>query len=168
MFNTLDHVTGAVGVRIRRLFLSVKKKPDISFLESNLGIGGACNIEALAKTGIQSILDLREETEDNPSDLKKYNINYQRIKIPDRSVPALSDAKNCIKWIKLNLDQGKNVFIHCNLGRGRAPLMGILYLISIGKDKDEAIQYVKKIRRHAYLNKNQLDLIKEFQDYVSN
>jgi len=109
---------------------------------------------------------LREETEDNPNDLKKYKLNYLRIKIPDGSIPSVSDAKNCIEWIKLNIEQNKRVFIHCNLGRGRAPLIGILYLISKGKDKDEAIKYVKQMRRYSFLNKNQLNFINEFQNNI--
>ena len=131
-----------------------------------MGVGGASNIEGLVKTGINSILDLREETEDNPNDLKKYKLNYLRIKIPDGSIPSLSDAKNCIEWIKLNIEQNKRVFIHCNLGRGRAPLIGILYLISKGKDKEEAIKYVKQMRRYSFLNKNQLNFINEFQKNI--
>jgi len=167
MFGIIDHLTGAVRVRIRRFFLNAKNKPDISFLDSNLGVGGATNIEFLAKNDIQSILDLREETEDDPEKLKKYKINYLRIKITDRNIPTLSDVKNGINWITLNIEQKKKVFIHCNLGRGRGPLFAILYLISQGKHKDESIKYVKKIRRDAFLNKKQLKLIDEFQNSIS-
>jgi len=167
MFGTIDHVIGAARVRIRRFCLKAKNKPDISFLDSNLGVGGATNIEFLAKKNIQSILDLRDEAEDDPNELKKYNINYLRIKISDRSIPTLSNAKEGVDWITSNIEQKKKVFIHCNLGRGRGPLFAILYLISQGKDKDEAIKYVKKIRRDAFLNKKQLKLINEFQNSIS-
>ena len=167
MFGTIDHVSGAIGVRVRRFYLSVRKKPDISFLDSNLGVGGACNLEDLSKEGIQSILDLRQETEDNPYELEKYNLKYLRIKIPDRSIPTLSEIKSGVEWIALNIEQNKKVFVHCNLGRGRGPLFVILYLISKGQNKDEAIKYIKKIRRHSYLNKNQLKLIDEFQNINS-
>jgi len=168
MFGTIDHVSGAIGVRVRRFYLGVRKKPDISYLDSNLGVGGVCKIEDLSKAGIQSILDLRQETEDNPHELEKYNIKYLQIKIPDRSIPTLSEIKNGTEWIALNIEQRKKVFVHCNLGRGRGPLLVILYLISKGQDKDEAIKYVKKIRRYSYLNKNQLKLIDEFQNKNSN
>jgi len=168
MFGIVDHAYGALTVRINRFLLNAKKTPDISFVDKNLGVGGATNIEFLAKNNIKCILDLREETEDDPEQLKKYQINYLRIKIPDRSIPTLSDAKNGINWIKSNIEQKKKIFIHCNLGRGRGPLYAILYLISQGKDKDDAIRHVKKIRTYTYLNKHQLKLINEFQDYVSN
>ncbi len=167
MFGTIDHVTGAARVRIRRFYLKAKNKPDISFLDSNLGVGGATNIEFLAKKNIQSILDLRDEAEDDPNELKKHNINYLRVKISDRSIPTLLNAKEGVDWITSNIKQKKKVFIHCNLGRGRGPLFAILYLIYQGKDKDEAIKYVKKIRRDAFLNKKQLKLINEFQNSIS-
>jgi len=166
MFNKFDHASGAVRVRIRRFFLGIKKNPDISFLEENFGVGGACDIEGLAKSGIKSVLDLRDETEDNPSDITKYKINYLQIKIPDRSIPTLSDAKNGVEWIRSNIEQNNKVFVHCNLGRGRGPLFAVLYLISQGKDKDEAIRFVKKIRSYSYFNKNQLNLINEFQKFI--
>ena len=167
MFSTFDHVTGAIGVRVRRYYFGVRKRPDISFLNKNLGVGGACKIEDLEKVGIQSILDLRQETEDNPHELEKYNIKYLQIKIADRSIPTISEIKKGIEWIALNIEQKKKVFVHCNLGRGRGPLLVILYLISKGQDKDEAIKYVKKIRKYAFLNKNQLNLITEFQKDIS-
>ena len=97
MFNKVDHASGAARVRIHRFFLGIKKNPDMSFLEENLGVGGASDIEGLAKSGIKSILDLRDEIEDNPDEIKKYKINYLRIKIPDRSIPTLSDAKNGVE-----------------------------------------------------------------------
>jgi len=107
MFGTIDHVTGAARVRIRRFYLKAKNKPDISFLDSNLGVGGATNIEFLAKKNIQSILDLRDEAEDDPNELKKYNINYLRVKISDRSIPTLSNAKEGVDWITSNIKQKK-------------------------------------------------------------
>ena len=167
MFGIIDHLTGAIRVRMSRFYLNKTNRPDISFLDSNLGVGGATKIELLAKKNIQSILDLRDETEDDPDELKKFNINYMRIKIPDRSIPTLLNTKEGIDWITSNIEQKKKVFIHCNLGRGRGPLFAILFLISQGKDKDDAIKHVKKVRWHTYLNKNQLKLINEFQDYVS-
>ena len=167
MFGTIDHVTGAARVRIRRFYLKAKNKPDISFLDSNLGVGGATNIEFLVKKNIQSILDLRDEAEDDLNELKKHNISYLRIKIPDKSIPTFSNIKKGVDWITSNIKQKNKVFIHCNLGRGRGPLFAVLYLISQGKDKDESIKYVKKIRRDAFLNKKQLKLINEFQNSIS-
>ena len=57
MFSKIDHVSGALLVRARRLILKAKNDPDISFLTPNLGVGGACNVASVANYGIKSILD---------------------------------------------------------------------------------------------------------------
>ena len=167
MFGKIDHVSGAVLVRIRRLLLKAKNNPDISFLNPNLGVGGTCNVEGIANYGIKSILDLREESMDNPEQIKKFGINYLRIKISDRGIPSIQDTMMAVEWIKSKLSDNDKVFIHCTLGRGRGPLLAVLYLIYQGTEKIEAIKNVKKIRRYAYLNSKQLEFITEFQNYLS-
>ncbi len=167
MFGKIDHVYGAVGVRARRLLLKAKNNPDISLLNPNLGVGGACNVEGIANYGIKSILDLREESRDNPEQIKKFGINYLRIKISDRGTPSIQDTMMAVEWIKSKLSDNDKVFIHCTLGRGRGPLLAVLYLIYQGTEKIEAIKNVKKIRRYAYLNSKQLEFITEFQNYLS-
>jgi len=167
MFGKIDHVSGAVLVRIRRLLLKAKNNPDISFLNPNLGVGGACNVEGIANYGIKSILDLREESMDNPEQIKKLGINYLRIQISDRGIPSIQDTMMAVEWIKSKLSDNDKVFIHCTLGRGRGPLLAVLYLIYQGTEKIEAIKNVKKIRRYSYLNSKQLEFITEFQNYLS-
>jgi len=49
------------------------------------------------------------------------------------------------------------------LGRGRAPSMGALYLISQGMRSDKAIKNIKKIRKYSYFNKKQLRMIYDFE-----
>ncbi len=167
MFGKIDHVSGAVLVRVRRLLLKAKNNPDISFLTPNLGVGGACNVSFIADYGIKSILDLREESMDNPKQIKKFGINYLRIKISDRGIPSIEDTMTSVEWLKSRLSDNDKVFIHCTLGRGRGPLLAVLYLIWEGTDKIEAIKNVKNIRRYTYLNSKQLKFISEFQNYLS-
>ena len=163
MFGTIDHLYGAVGVRFRRFILEARGKPDISFLNNKLGVGGATNIERLAEIGIDSIVDLRNEAFDESESLERFGIKYLRIKVLDRKTPTLEDSMMAVSWIKNNLDKNKKVFIHCNLGRGRGPLIAILFLIFNGMLKDDAIKHVKKIRKYAFLNSKQLQFIEEFQ-----
>ena len=104
---------------------------------------------------------------DNPEQIKKFGINYLRVKISDRGIPSIQDTIMAVEWIKSKLSDNDKVFIHCTLGRGRGPLLAVLYLIYQGTDKIEAITNVKKIRRYAYLNSKQLEFITEFQNYLS-
>jgi len=61
MFGKFDHVTGAGLVRIKRIIYSILNKPDISFIDENIAIGGYCNIASLAKNNFKCILDMRQE-----------------------------------------------------------------------------------------------------------
>ena len=166
MFSTIDHLTGAVGVRLQRVALTLLGKPDLTFLDQNLAIGGHCNIKKLWKNNIQAILDLREENQDSPQELEKYSMQYLRLPISDSSTPTLENALNAIQWIKSRLDDNRKVFVHCNLGRGRAPLLACTYLISQGIDKENALRIVQKKRKYTYLNKKQLNWINEFHNTI--
>ncbi len=167
MFGPSDHIGGAFTVRLRRLFLNLRKKPDLSFINPDLAVGGFCSVEGLWKYGINAILDLREEARDDDQILKKHSINYLRIGLPDRGIPSNGDVQHALEWIKSNLENNKRVFIHCNLGRGRAPLIACAYLISQGMSVDTAISEVKRKRSFMYLNSKQIKWIREFQNNQS-
>jgi protein-tyrosine phosphatase len=160
MFDTFDHLFGAATVRLHRSMLG--KKPDISFINQNLSVGGTSKIEYLAKEGIRAIVDMRAEDSDDPIEMDRFKMNYIRLSVPDRAVPDLNEVISTTKWIRKQCMQGSKVFIHCNLGRGRGPLMAVLYLISEGMKTDEAIQTVRKARPYCYFNSAQLQIIKKF------
>jgi len=162
MFRTLDHLNGAITVRIRRILFNLAKKSDISFITPNIGIGGVCNLEILFHGNVHAILDLRSEKGDNLIQIQKFSIDYMRIKIPDRGIPDEKDIVSAIKWIQNKIREDKKIFIHCNLGRGRAPMIACLYLISQGNDPYETIAYVKKLRKYTYFNNRQLNYIIKF------
>ena len=163
MFNILDHLYGALTVRIHRYINKKKKSADISLIKSNLFVGGTNDIEIIAKNNIQAILDLRKESHHDKDKLKKFSMQHFKLSIPDRNTPTLEETQNAIKWIDSQIVQNKKVLVHCNLGRGRGPLMVILYLISKGMNPESAIDFVKKKRPFIFLNKKQISFIKQFQ-----
>jgi protein-tyrosine phosphatase len=109
-------------------------------------------------------LDLRKESCDDEYMIKKFSMNYFQLMIPDRGIPTIEETQNAINWINVQIQQKRKVFVHCNLGRGRGPLLIILYLISKGMNAETAINFVKRKRCFTYLNKKQIDFIKEFQN----
>ena len=162
MFGTFDHLKGAGQVRLRRFLFRLQGRPDISFINPNLGVGGVSSVKGLWKCGIKAILDLRDESQDDPIELEKYSIDYMNLKVPDRGTPDLEYATKAVHWIKSNIDQDKKVFVHCNLGRGRGPLLTVMYLISQGMNPDDAIVHVKNIRPYSFFNRKQLNWLREF------
>ena len=165
MFSTFDHFLGAITVRFHRILLG--KKPDMSLINQNLSVGGVSKIEYLAKEGIMAIVDMRAEAQDDPVEIKRFKINYVRLSVQDRGIPDLNEVLDMITWIRDQCKQGSKVFIHCNLGRGRGPLMTVLYLIAEGVKTDEAIQIVRKARPYCYFNPIQLQMIKKFSHNLS-
>lgn len=162
MFGIIDHVIGAYTVRIHRFLVNISKKPDMNFVIPNLYVGGNGSIDRLSKEGIDAILDLRNEKIDDQEMISKYLINFLHLPIQDREIPSKKQISQALNWIQENLDNKKKVFIHCNLGRGRAPLIVSLYLISKGMNMKESIQKLKKNRKYTFFNKKQLNLIRGF------
>jgi protein-tyrosine phosphatase len=165
MLNFFDHVYGALSVRIHRYLKKLRNSADISLINSNLFVGGTSDVENIAKEGIQSIVDLRKESCDDKHMIKKYSINYLQIMIADRDVPSIEETQNVVNWIETQIIEKRKVFVHCNLGRGRGPLLIVLYLISKGMNSKLAINSVKEKRSFTYLNKKQRNFIREFQNY---
>jgi len=166
MFNSFDHVDGAARVRLRRLFLKKRNVPDVSYVNQSLAVGGHSSIESLHKFRFDAILDLRDEAQDDKNELKKYSISYMRVPTKDREIPTLENIFSAITWLKSKLDEEQKVFIHCNLGRGRAPFIATCFLISNGMEIKDAIKTIKKVRRYTFFNKKQLEMIQRFKIYI--
>lgn len=165
-FSKFDHIIGAINVRVHRFVQLLLNRPDVSIVTSNLFIGGVNEIKNLNKIKINAVLDLRKENHDDYDELKNYSIDYLRVGIPDRDVPSIEQTKTVLQWIDSNLGKKRRLFIHCNLGRGRAPLIACIYFIEHGMNKLEAIQLIKNIRSYTYFNSKQLEWIKKYGDYI--
>jgi len=167
MFGIWNHLSGAISVRIKRWILNLKNLPDISFITNNVGVGGHCSIQRLSEIGVNAILDSRDEENDDPEQLSKYSMDYFRVKIKDKKTPTISEGVDASNWIKEKLNEEKKVFVHCNLGRGRGPLIVCLYLIYEGKGVRETIEIIKKHRKYTHFNQNQLKFIEQFYRFVN-
>ena len=162
MFNNFNHIIGAITIRINRKYLKIKKKPDLVFFQNNIAVRGTSNLAFIKMTGINAILDMRFEKSYNEHDLQKYNISYLRLKVPDKKVPTIDESTHAVSWINFQINNKKKILIHCDLGRGRGPLMSIIYLMSQGIQKEIAISRIKEVRKYTFLNKEQLQFIENF------
>ena len=115
---------------------------DFVFVEKNLSFGGNTNYEILSKNGITAILDLRVETDDEKTE--HLGMKYLKIGILDGGIPTSNQISKIIKWVNERREKKDVIFIHCNLGRGRATLVTILCLIAEGVSLEDAMIWVKK------------------------
>jgi len=158
LFSIIDLGVGAIGIRLARKYRKMRNIPDAVFVRENLAFGGFTKYSELSKMKINSVIDLRLEV---PDENAPNEIDYNKIGIPDGEVPTISQLDQIHKIIEEQLKQGKTLFIHCNLGRGRATLVTMSFLLRQGVDFEGALEMIKK-RRFVYLNKKQFDFLENF------
>jgi len=157
MFSKIDLIVGAIGIRLARKFKKIRNQSDIVFVKKNLAFGGFTSYEELKKLKINTIIDLRIESPSPEIDNEFFE--YFKIGIVDGSIPTESQIIQIHQIISEKETQGKAIFIHCNLGRGRATLATMSYLLRDGFDWASAWKKVKQ-RRFIYLNKKQIEFLK--------
>lgn len=166
MFSLWTHLFGALTVRVHRFLLTFNKNPDAVSIYPNLFFGGYSSLSALKKIEIDSIVDLTED-QLNKNHSKKFSINYFSLPIPDRGIPTMDDVFTTIKWIQNQLENNEKVFVHCNLGRGRGPLLTALYLMYTGMNKNDVIRLLRKKRPYVFFNHRQQEFIDLFERKLS-
>jgi len=161
MFSIADLVYGAIFIRIERTIKKIKKEPDIVFLTDNLAIGGYTNYSLLVGK-VDCILDLRKEAPSLENFAKELGFEYLKVGIKDGGAPTSEQINLIVSWIEDKLKDNKKIFVHCNLGRGRAPLVACIFLKSKGLSLEGCLDLVKHKRKYVYFNHEQLKTLKEF------
>lgn len=122
--------------------MSEKKYEEL--IPGKVFVGGADAIEELLENEkIDVIYDLRAELKDGlPSDLSIHQPIVDEKENQDQSIKAAVDA------VLQSYKDGKNVYFHCNTGRGRAGTIATATLLELGfaESVDEAEEKAKAIR----------------------
>lgn len=151
-----DLITGAIIARLHKALSLLRLHPNINRITQNVWVGGANHPYLITNEGFHAIVNLRTKTDLNyDSHLQKARIKYLKKPIPDRSGISPKDLLDTIEWIDARVKNGAKVLIHCNLGRGRAPLVASSYLVYLGLGPETALLLVKRKRRVTYLNSRQ-------------
>jgi len=158
MFSIFDLVIGAVGIRLMRKYKKIRNIPDIVFVTDNLAFGGVTHYNKMLKSKIDIIIDLRLETAHENVDSDSFE--YHKIGFTDGSDPTDSQINEINELINDGKKRGKTIFVHCNLGRGRATLATMSYLLNNGYNWKTALRKIRA-RRFVYLNKKQWDFLKK-------
>jgi len=161
MFSKIDLVIGAVGIRLMRKNKKMRKIPDVVFVKKNLAFGGKTPYEGLSGLNIKTVIDLREEA---MNEIKENElVRYYKFELIDGGIPTKSQIIRIHEIVEENEKKDEGVFIHCNLGRGRATLTTASYLLRDGIGWEGALRAVRK-RRFVYLNKKQINFLKELEN----
>jgi atypical dual specificity phosphatase len=87
---------------------------------------------------------------------------YLWIPTPDWYGPSVQTITTVASFIGLMVGEGRKVYLHCDAGVGRAPAAAVGYLITIGLNFEEALDYLKVKRPASRLSDAQLQQLREF------
>jgi len=146
---------------VRELTRSLKKSDvdlDISLVTKDLAIGAAPrsshSINRLRDLGFRRVIDLRAERNQSDILMNTGDFLVQWIPIYDDWRPKPPEVYQKleieIKKVLFSEDGGK-LFICCGAGEHRAPLAGVLALVTMGYPLEHAIAMIVKARPKAEL-----------------
>lgn len=115
-------------------------------------------VEELRQEGIEADISLEEERIDAPFGIKFY------VWLPVKNGMAPTDGQLDfgISVLGKLIAMKKKVYVHCQNGHGRAPLLVAAYLVSTGKTPDEALSIIKSKRPATHLNDPQMKSLTNF------
>lgn len=160
----IDLLTGAFKARISKLIAKTLGIPNFDQLDDNLWFGGLNPVTLIVKHDFKRVLDLRDEAEtDYGSRLNQNGVEYNNAKILDTHGITATELDNLVKWIQ---SSDEKTLIHCNLGRGRAAMVSIAYLLKNEYNLDDAIEYTRKRRSVMYVNMNQRHSLHSYIEFL--
>ena len=103
-------------------------------VKGRIYFGGAADAEqAVANEGIDVVVDVRVNGREEAVDY-----DYIHAPIADESENIASSIKSGALQVVEAYEAGKNIYIHCGSGGGRAGVMGIATLLELGLAEDLA------------------------------
>ncbi|WP_412726810.1 diacylglycerol kinase family protein [Alteromonas sp. D210916BOD_24] len=145
------------------------KVPPLQKIEEQLFL--ACrmssqHVDLLKEHGIDAILDVTAEFDGLDWTAYQEDFRYLNIPVLDHTSPTPEQLVHAINWLRQQSEEGKNVVVHCALGRGRSVLVVAAYLLA--KDRNlavsQSLKKINEIRQTARLNQRQLAALQKVKD----
>lgn len=136
-------------------------------ITDSLWVGGEIRrsqYRRLAALGITAVVDLRAERRDDAQALSALGIEYLNLPAPDHFAPVREQLELGVAWMLPRVKRGGRVFVHCQHGVGRGPLMGLCLMVAQGEAPDAAYRRMREMRWKAALNDRQLEALADFAE----
>ena len=136
---------------IRFYYESVRGHDWYTQITPQLWLGGAPtydhDYQALLDNGINAVVNIRAERDDDVEFYKEHDIEYVRYSVPDVLVPDPEIIGDAVAWIDKQVEDDRVVLIHCAKGRGRSATVLAAYLMAKeGMTYHEAVETMKNKR----------------------
>lgn len=130
---------------------------EFSQVTPNIYVGGhypPIGKSRLEDLGIEFSINLREEYDDVGNGLAL--VNHCHLPVRDGDAPSQNQLADGIRFMRMAINEGGKVYVHCAGGIGRSPTMVAAYLISEGYSVDQAVALIKAARSFIRLEESQL------------
>ena len=157
----MSDATGAAGPQAMTAPGSLRPPAfDLSWVTAQLAVGGRLPLGAaerlVREQGIRHVVDLRVEDCDDEEVLREQGIELLHLPTRDACGVTLSMLDDGVAWVNDKLDQGQNVYVHCEHGIGRSALLALCVLVSRGDTPLRALARAKGARREISPSPEQL------------
>jgi protein-tyrosine phosphatase len=137
---------------IRFFYEKIRGQAWFSPITANLWLGGAPDYprdyQFLLDHGINAVVNIRAEHEDDTNFYREHSIDYVSYKIPDVAAPDPDTIEQAVQWMRYEIENGQTVLVHCAKGRGRSATLAAAYLMAAeGLTLDQAIQLLEEKRK---------------------
>lgn len=151
----------------------MNEHPQIKTLEYNyiadgiyIGNNQCCQSHfdaTLKKEGISADISLEEDRVDAP-----FGVDfYVWIPIRNHTAPTQEQLDFGISALEKFVSLKRKIYVHCQNGHGRAPILVAAYLIKQGKNPNEAMAFVKAKRPTIHLEDVQKEALAEFSKRIN-
>lgn len=142
-------------------------------IDGNLAASGRlmtiAQLECVIKKGIKSVITIRESAL-NPAWFPDCSsVNYKHVQVEDHGAPSVAELDDVVNYINGEIENSKPVLVHCNGGSGRTGTIVAAYLMKKeGLSAEQAAMRLKEIRGRTLRHKKQLDVLIQYENYLTN
>ena len=139
---------------------------NFDWIDELLGVGGRFPTEAaehLARQeGIGAIVDLRVEDCDDEAALRVHGLEFLHLPTQDACAIAPQMIDDGVEWVRVRLEAGTRVLIHCEHGIGRSALLALCILVARGIRPLDAMNRLKAARPVASPGAEQIEAFRNW------
>jgi hypothetical protein len=117
----------------------------------------------LRRLGVGASVNLRAEFDDVASGLAFPD--HLHLPTVNGQPPTLAQLGRGVEFIGRVVRGGGCVYVHCDLGVGRAPVLAVAYLVSTGCELVEALERVQRVRPFVEFTAAQTDQLTRFAEW---